>query len=459
MRDALINIVGEAGLIDQADDMQPYLTEWRDRYQGTAAYVVRPASTEQVADVVRLCSEHGIAIVPQGGNTGLCGGAIPDGSGEQIVLSLNRMNKIRSVSPDDFSIVADAGCTLQQLQQAADDAGLFFPLSLAAEGSCHIGGNLSTNAGGINVLRYGTARQQALGIEAVLPNGEVIHGLRSLRKDTAGYDLKQLFIGAEGTLGIITGACLRLVPKPGDQVTVMCALESVTDAVALLATCKASFSDQVLAFEVLPDIALKFVTQHIENARSPFDSSYPWYVLTSIAADMDSIEESFAEQLEASRISNAVIAKSEEESAALWHIRHNISASQKPEGGSLKHDISVPVGRVGDFILEAEDLLAGMLPGARPVFFGHVGDGNVHLNISQPIGGDEAAFLGERERVAEAVYELVDQYGGSFSAEHGVGQARRAALLRHRGGPEVETMRAIKAALDPKGIMNPGKVI
>jgi FAD/FMN-containing dehydrogenase len=439
--------------------MNPYVTEWRDRYTGKACLVVAPKSTEEVSAIVAACADESVAIVPQGGNTGLCGGAIPDESGTQVIVLLRRLNQVRKVSPDDYSMIVEAGCTLSQVQAAASDAGRFFPLSLAAEGSCQIGGNLSTNAGGINVLRYGTARAQVLGLEVVLPDGRVIEGLRSLRKDTAGYDLKQLFIGAEGTLGIITAACLRLQPTTDDVNTFMVALDSAGTSVQLLSNLRESLGDSLQAFELIPDRAMRFVTRHIPDTRNPFDEDYAWYVLAACSASASEVEQALAREFENGIAINALIAKNNTESEALWRIRHSISEAQKPEGASLKHDVSVPVERVGQFIEEADAEIMRYMPDARIVAFGHVGDGNVHLNISQPGKTSASDFLQEREAISKIVYEIVAKFGGSFSAEHGVGQARRQYLCQYRSPAELDTMRAIKAALDPLGIMNPGKVL
>jgi len=455
----LKSVVGPKGWIDDPVELQPYVTEWRGRYQGQARLLVAPKSTDEVASIVMACANHGVAIVPQGGNTGLCGGAIPDSSGTQVIVSLRRMKRIRKISADDYSMTVDAGCTLVQLQEAAINANRFFPLSLAAEGSCQIGGNLSTNAGGINVLRYGTARAQVLGLEAVLPNGEVIDGLRSLRKDTAGYDLKQLFIGSEGTLGIITAACLRLQPAPKEINTAILAIDSPNAAVRLLSAMRDTLGDSVLAFELISERALRYVLRHIPGTRSPFGKAYPWHVLLDITTSEAATESALHSVLENGLILDAVVAKNSEEARSLWHLRHSISAAQKQEGSSLKHDISVPVGSVGRFIEEAESAVLAHDPSTRIVAFGHVGDGNIHFNLSQPKNGSADDFLLQRAAIAKIVYGIVAAFDGSFSAEHGIGQARRQFLDQYRSPTELQTMRTIKAALDPQGIMNPGKVL
>ena len=457
--DELKAIVGPKGWIDDPGEMQAFVTEWRDHYRGIARLVVAPETTADVAAVVEACAARSIGIVPQGGNTGLCGGAIPDSSGQQIVLSLRRMNQLRHVSKNDYSIIAEAGCTLLQVQDAARAVDRLFPLSLASEGSCQIGGNLSTNAGGINVLRYGTARRQVLGLEVVLPDGSVIDGLRSLRKDTAGYDLKHLFIGAEGTLGIITAACLRLQPAHANVNTIILGIDSAQSSVRLLSSIQDSLGETLLAFELFSECALDFVLRHIPNTRNPFDEPHPWFVIANCTATDTDTENFLSEAIDKNLIRNAVMATSGVQSEAMWKLRHTISEAQKSEGVSLKHDVSVPVVHVGDFIEKAEAAVLRYCPDARVVAFGHLGDGNVHFNVSQPTNVTAAAFLARQDSIASIVYELVAEFGGSFSAEHGVGQARRHYLQRYRSETEVATMRAIKLALDPRGIMNPGKVL
>ena len=459
--DQLKDIVGPSGWTSDASDLAPHLTEWRDAWHGSTLLMVSPESTAIVAAVVRACAESGTAIVPQGGNTGLCGGAIPDETGTQVLLSLSRMNRVRSVAAQDYSLVAEAGCTLASIQNAADDVDRFFPLSLAAEGSCQIGGNLSTNAGGINVLRYGTARAQALGLEVVLADGTVWNGLRTLRKDTAGYDLKQMFIGAEGTLGIITAASLRLYPAIRNPETVLFAVESPDTAVALLAVLRGELSDQLQAFELIPARAVRYVLHHIPSTIFPLDQESPWFVLleTSRESTVDEFEALLMTLHEKKLITDAVVAKNRSEANDLWRLRHSISESQKREGASLKHDVSVPVGEVGGFIRAAEAAVIKEISGIRVVAFGHVGDGSIHFNLSQPKDWSGKDFLQQGERLASLVYDVVDSFGGSISAEHGIGQAKREHLVHYRGQTETGLMKAVKAALDPKNIMNPGKVI
>lgn len=457
----LKQIAGPGCWVTDAGELEPHLSEWRGTWRGVTPIMVSPDTPQKVAAIVRACAAAGTSIVPQGGNTGLCGGAIPDASGNQVLLSLSKMNRIRSVDASDYSMVAEAGCTLASLQDAAHKVDRFFPLSLAAEGSCQIGGNLSTNAGGINVLRYGTARQQALGLEVVLADGTIWNGLRSLRKDTAGYDLKQLFIGAEGTLGVITAACLRLYPAVRNTETVLLAIESAQAAVDLLAWFRDQASGQLQAFELIPARAVRFVLAHIAQTSFPLDESSPWYVLIEACDvhDRAVFENKLLSLLESGLVTDAAIAKNTSEAAKLWRLRHSISEAQKREGASLKHDVSVPVGMVGKFIETAQIAVIESYPGIRPVPFGHVGDGNVHFNLSQPEGGDAKQFLARRELLARIVYDEVHRYGGSISAEHGVGQAKREHLEHYRGRVETGLMRTLKASLDPANLMNPGKVI
>ena len=459
--DELKSIVGDKGWSDDPYTLEPHLTEWRGRYRGRTPLMVMPDSTKQVADVVRLCAQHETAIVPQGGNTGLCGGAIPDESGEQVLMSLSRLRQIRAVDPDDFSLVAEAGCVLTDVQAAASSAGRFFPLSLSAEGSCQIGGLLSTDAGGINVLRYGTARQQVLGLEVVLADGTVWDGLRSLRKDTAGYDMKQLFLGSEGTLGVITAATLKLYPHPGQATTVLVALSSAQDAVRLLARLREALGDRIQAFELMSDRCLRFVARHIPDAGSPWNDEHPWYALCDVVAGNAAagIEKMLAATMETGLVSDGIIAKNQSEAEQLWRIRHSVSEAQKSEGASLKHDISVPVACIGEFLRRGDGLLQSLAPDARLVAFGHVGDGNLHYNVSQPVGANPEEFRSNGAAITDAIYELVTEYGGSISAEHGIGLAKKDALRRYRPETEIRLMETLKKALDPANILNPGKVI
>ena len=423
--------------------------------------MLSPSTTEQVSTIVRICARHGVGLVPQGGNTGLCGGAIPDDSGEQVLVSLSRLNEIRNIAPDNFSITVGAGCVLADIQAAAREVGLLFPLSLGAEGSCQIGGNLSTNAGGINVIRYGTARDQVLGLEVVLADGTIWDGLRALRKDTAGYDLKQLFVGSEGTLGIITAATLKLYPDPGETLTAMLAMPSAASAVALLGFLRGRFADRIQAFELMSERCLRLVTRHIPDTRHPFESAYDWYALIEVAASEgpETVEAALVEAIERGLVNDAIVAKSTAEVDTLWRLRHSISEAQRPEGACLKHDIAVPIDAMALFLVRSQALVGQMQPGARLVAFGHVGDGNLHYNVVQPRGADGERFLAEGRALTLAIYDLVAELGGTISAEHGIGVTKKADLERYRSAVEIELMRGLKRALDPQNTLNPGKVI
>ena len=449
---ALAQIVGAKNVLTGESDTSPYTTDWRKQYRGTAVGVVRPATTAEVSAVVRLCAEAGIAIVPQGGNTGLSGGSVPTGKRSEIVLSLSRMNRIRQLDALNDTLTAEAGCVLADIQRAASDAGRLFALSLAAEGSCQIGGNLSTNAGGVNVLRYGNTRDQVLGIEAVLPDGRIWNGLRGLRKDNTGYDLKQLFIGAEGTLGIITAAVLKLHPKPTASATAWIAVQDPQRAVELLSHLKKTCGDRLTAYELLSRTCVDAVFAHRREIRDPLPGS-AWCVLVELAdsgAD-EALHERLAEALDTSLIANAVMAKSDGESKALWRIRESVPEAQF---ANVKHDISVAVSKVPEFIERAGAALGKALPGAPIFCFGHVGDGNLHYNV-----GDAALLASHRDEVNRIVYDEVAALKGSISAEHGLGQLKREEITRHKDPLELELMRSVKRALDPQGLMNPGKVI
>ncbi len=460
----LVAIVGAANVLTAAADMAPHLVDWRGRYHGAARCVVRPANTEDVAAVVRVCVQAGVAMVPQGGNTGHCGAGIPDQSGEAVLISLARLNRVRAIDVANNTITVEAGCVLQALQHAAFEAGRLFPLSLAAQGSCQIGGNLSTNAGGVQVLRYGNTRELTLGLEVVLPDGEVWNGLRGLRKDNTGYDLKQLFIGAEGTLGIITAAVLKLFPLPAATATAWLAIDSPHAAVRLLSDLQAAVGAMLTACELVSDVSLGLVLKHIPGAQPPLADS-PWHLLVELSGaggegELRKVLEVFLEQaLESGAISDAVLAQSGEQAKRLWALRENISEAQKIEGVSIKHDISLPISRIGEFIDAADLALKQNFPGIRIVAFGHVGDGNLHYNQSKPESGENAAFIALQPQVSRIVHDIVHQLGGSISAEHGIGQLKREELLRYKSPLEMEMMRTIKRALDPRGLMNPGKVL
>ncbi|UZG43121.1 FAD-binding oxidoreductase [Caldimonas thermodepolymerans] len=462
--DALRAIVGAPQVLTDGD-LSAWEVDWRKRYRGKALAVVRPASTAEVAAVVRACAAHGASIVPQGGNTGLVGGAVPDASGTQVVLSLQRLNRIREIDAANLTMTVEAGCVLQGVQEAAAAQGLLFPLSLAAEGSCTIGGNLATNAGGTQVLRYGNARELCLGLEVVTPDGEVWDGLSGLRKDNTGYDLRDLYIGSEGTLGIITAAVLKLHPQPAAQVTALAAVPTLEQAVGLLQLAQAKLGAGLTGFEVMGAFALELVAKHFPQLRQPLPPS-PWTVLLE-QSDTESAEHArglFDAMLEAALerglITDAVVAESLEQSRSLWHLRESIPLAQAEEGLNIKHDISVPVSRIPAFVASTDAQIAQRFPGARLVNFGHLGDGNLHYNVQAPEGVGAAAFLREHEAAVNAlVYDAVLAHGGSISAEHGIGALKRDELPRRKSPVALQLMRAIKRALDPANRMNPGRVI
>ncbi len=458
-------VVGAAGIVRDPELLDAYLSDWRNAYRGEAALVVRPASTEEVAAVVRLCHQHQVALVPQGGNTGLCGGSIPDASGTQVVLSLTRMTRIREVDPANETITVEAGVILRNLQEAAAEAGRLFPLSLGAEGSCTLGGNLATNAGGTAVLRYGNMRDLTLGLEVVLPDGRIWNGLRGLRKDNTGYDLKHLFIGSEGTLGVITAAVLKLYPAVRSVTTAWVALPSVQAAVELIGLIRGLCGDRLTGFELMSRQSVEFVLRHVAGCSDPFAEAHPWYVLIELSDTQsdaplnDLLEAGIGEALEREWVADAVLASSEAQVAALWAMREGISEAQNHEGPSLKHDISVPVSCIPEFIETTDRRLLERFPGVRIVAYGHMGDGNLHYNISKPVGTDGEVFKAQQEAVMEVIYDATTALQGSISAEHGLGQAKRAAARHYKHPLELELMRALKMTFDPKGIMNPGKVL
>ena len=455
----LARVVGTAQVLTDPADIAPFVTDWRGRYRGAAQCVVRPGNTAEVAAVVKICAEAGAPIVPQGGNTSLCGAATPDASGGAVVISLSRLNRILAVDPKNSTISVEAGCTLAAVQDAARAADRLFPLALASEGSCQIGGNLSTNAGGVQVLRYGNTRDLTLGLEVVLPNGDIWDGLRGLRKDNTGYDLKQLFIGAEGTLGIITGAVLKLFPLPKMQATCWLNVASPAAAVDLLNSAKTVFDAQLTAFELVSEVALWLVLKNIPDTARPSSKS-PWYVLAEFSeSEPAAIEAWLAERLASEEVADGVVAQSETQAKKLWALRENISEAQKVEGISIKHDVSVPVSRIPDFLATADAALERAFPGVRIVVFGHVGDGNLHYNLSKADALDNATFLASEDEVRRLVHDAANALNGSISAEHGIGQLKREELLRYKSTVEIELMRSLKQALDPRGLMNPGKVL
>ncbi len=457
---AIRTAVGPKGVFEGAD-RAPFLSEWRDRWPGEAALIVAPASTEEVAKVVALCADHNVAITPQGGNTGLVGGQIP--LGPEILLSLKRMRTIREVSPLDNTMTLDAGVTLAAAQEAAREVDRLFPLSIGSEGSCQIGGVISTNAGGVNVLRYGNARDLVLGIEAVLPSGEIWNGLKRLRKDNTGYDLKQLFIGGEGTLGVVTGAVLKLYPQPKTFVTAFAGVRGAKEAVALLSHAQGATGGLVSSFELLSRRCIELLVKHIPNTRDPLAAPHPWYVLMEFSSASDdlraAVEALLARALDLKLLSDAVIAESEREAKEFWRMRHSMSEAINGEGLGARHDVSVPTAEIPAFLERADAVIAAIAPGARVVAFGHIGDGNIHYDIVPPEGAGKHALDDKRKAIETRIYDVIQSFDGSISAEHGVGRHKKEAVAARKSPVELAMMRAVKEALDPKGIMNPGKMI
>jgi FAD/FMN-containing dehydrogenase len=445
--------------------MAPHLHEWRGKYHGKAALILKPGSVEEIARIMALAFETRTAIVPQGGNTGLVGGQIPFEAGNEVVLNLSRLNRIRAVDAVSNTLIAEAGATLAAAQQAAEAVNRLLPLSLAAEGSCQIGGNLATNAGGVSVLAHGNARALALGLEVVLADGRVWNGLRSLKKDNTGYSLRDLFIGSEGTLGVITAAVLKLSPRPASQAVAFAGLSSLKDVARLFSLSIEAAGPALTAFELVPRIGVEFVLRHGVNCRDPLALVYPWYVLIEIsetraegeadAAASAVLERAFGADI----IGDATLANSLAQSQEFWRLRELLSEVQKFEGGSVKHDVSVSIADIPAFIERANATVERLVPGARPVPFGHYGDGNVHYNVSQPVGADEAGFLNRWDEISEAVHGVVMEFGGSVSAEHGVGRMKRDLIARIKSPVELDLMRRIKDAFDPRGVLNPGKVL
>ena len=452
-------IAGDSGWVE-ADAAAPYLTEQRGRYQSTAAAILRPASTADVAEIVRVCAEHRIGVVPQGGNTGLVGGAVSDRN--QVLVNLSRMNRIRELDPVGRTVSVEAGCVLADLQTAAADAGCLFPLSLGAEGSCQIGGNLATNAGGVHVLGYGTTRSLALGLEVVLADGRIWNGMRSLLKDNSGYDLKHLFIGAEGTLGIITAATMRLVPAPARTVTAMAAAPSLAAARSAMAVLQQATGNRMVVCEVLSARAMEFTLRHLADARPPFTDPVPWAMLTEFHGGESlrgEVEDGLAGLLADGGLIDAILADSSAHAAALWRLREGVPSAQGFEGASIKHDISVPPAQMETFVERASFAIEAACPGVRIVAFGHLGDCNLHFNLSQPVDADREAFVADGDRLNRIVHEIAIDLGGSISAEHGIGLAKAAELARLYPAVEIGLMRTLKRALDPAGILNPGKIL
>ncbi|MES2739781.1 MAG: FAD-binding oxidoreductase [Pseudomonadota bacterium] len=462
-------LLGDGGLLVGEADMAPYLRDWRGRFTGRALAVLRPATVEQVMAVVAACARWQVPLVPQGGNTGLVLGGVPDASGAAVVLSLTRLARIRAVDAVNRTITVDAGCILQSVQEAAAEAGCLFPLSLAAEGSCTIGGNLSTNAGGTAVLRYGSMRELCLGLEVVTPQGELWSGLRGLRKDNTGYDLRDLYIGAEGTLGVITGAVLKLHPRPKASITALVALPSPAHALQLLSLMQERCGAGLTAFEWISGYCLRLVAERFPALPKPFaappHAPHGHFVLLELASSESAehavalLESGIGAALERGLAGDAVLANSLAQSHALWRLREHIPLAQAAAGKNIKHDVSLPVSRIADFIAATDALLAAAFPGCQLVCFGHMGDGNLHYNVAPPPGMAEQDFLADQERVNRVVHDSVDRFGGSISAEHGIGALKRDELARYKSPLELQLMRAIKTALDPLSIMNPGKIL
>jgi FAD/FMN-containing dehydrogenase len=460
----LRSLVGPSGYLDQAADIEPYLVDHRKLYHGATSLVLRPDSTDQVSRILAACNEAGVGVVPFGGNTSYCGGTVPNEDGSEIVLSLGRLKRVRTIDPVNNTMIVEAGCVLAEVQKAAEGVDRLFPLSLGSEGSCQIGGNLSTNAGGTAVLHYGMTRDLVLGLEVVLANGRVLDGLKGLRKDNTGYDLKHLFMGAEGTLGVITAASLKLFPRPVSVATALLAVPTPQAAVDLLGRLR-SATGSLTTFELLPHIGLELTLQHINGVSDPFDVPSPWYVLAEatsprVGDPLESImEAALGEAMEAGLLTDAVVAQSEAQRQMFWRIRETIPEAQRQEGASIKHDVSVMISRLPAFMEEGAAIVKRLAPTARLVAYGHLGDGNLHFNVTVPVGGDGKTFLASAPAINEAIHDLIAEYRGSISAEHGIGRLKREELEHYKSSAELEVMRSVKQALDPNGIMNPGKVI
>ncbi len=460
---ALQAAMGPRGLL-VGDDALPYCRDWRDLYHGATPAVARPANTGELAELVRICVERRVPMVPQGGNTSMVGGAVPSEDGRQLVVSLARMNRVRDVDPHDMTMVVEAGVPWKTAQDAAAEHGCLLPLSISSEGTAQVGGILSTNAGGNNTLRYGNARDLVLGIEAVLPDGQVLQALRRLRKDNTGYALRHLLVGAEGTLGFISAAVLKLVPRPLETVVALCAVPSAQAATALFRGVQQHDAAAIQAFEYMSGTGMEFVLRHIPGATLPLAQPAPHYVLIELATTRpgaglrETLQTALEQGLESGTLDDAAFAESEAQRQAIWKLREEHAEAQKREGASIKNDVSVPVSRVAEMIERASAACAALIPGVRPVPFGHLGDGNIHMNLEQPESWEPSDFLARSDDVMHAVNEVVRDLGGSFSAEHGVGRLKTSMMPEWRGGVELETMRRIKAALDPLGLMNPGKL-
>ncbi len=460
-----VAIVGEKNALRDPHDIDPYLVEPREKFGGRTSLVLRPSEVEEVSAILKLATETGTAIIPQGGNTGLVGGQMPDDSSQQVILSLSRLNRVRAIDPSGNLAIVEAGVVLKTLQEAAENADRLFPLSLGSEGSCQIGGNLSSNAGGTAVLAYGNTRELCLGVEVVLPTGEILNDLRYVKKDNTGYDLKDLFVGAEGTLGVITAAVMKLFPLPKGKGVAYAGLASPEDALKLFGVAQSHAGPSLTGFELMPRIGVEFSVAHTDGVRDPLEAPHKWYVLIDISSSRsaedarETIEAILVEAYETGLVEDAAIADSTAQEKSFWHMREAMSHAQRPEGGSIKHDISVPVARIPEFIAEADTAVLELIPGARIVSFGHMGDGNLHYNISQPVGADKEVFLARWAEVNKRVHDIVRSYKGSISAEHGIGQLKRKELSETKSPVALELMRRIKKSFDPAGIMNPGKVL
>jgi len=463
--DRIRAVVGDRGLLTAPADTAPYAEDWRKLYQGRTSAVVRPGTTGELAAVVRLCAEAGASVVPQGGNTSMVGGAVPHEDGSELVLSTARLTRVRDLDPVDMTLTIEAGVTLKAAQNVAAEAGCLLPLSISSEGSAQIGGVLAVNAGGNNTVRYGNARDLVLGLEVVLPDGTIWNGLRKLRKDNTGYCLRQLFVGSEGTLGIITAAVLKLAPQPREVAVALCALNTADDALALFTRFQAHDAASISAFELMSGLGTAFVLKHVPNATLPLSAPASFYALVELATPRPnagmraSMEQVLEQALADGLVQDAAIAGSEAQRAAIWRLREEHSEAQKREGASVKNDVSVPVSKVPAFIREATIACEQLMPGIRAVPFGHMGDGNIHFNLEQPEDADPAWFLAQDHAIMDVVNEVVRKFDGSFSAEHGIGRLKPYMMPDWRGGAELALMQRIKAALDPQGIMNPGKVL
>jgi FAD/FMN-containing dehydrogenase len=458
-------ILGPDGVLTDATDIGPYLTDHRHLYQGRALTVALPRTVDQVSRLLAYCNDNRIGVVPHAGNTSYCGGATPDESGKQIVLSLKRLNQIRSVDPLNYSLVAEAGCILADVQRAADDAERLFPLSLGSEGTCQIGGNLSTNAGGTSVLRYGMMRDLVLGLEVVLADGRILSTLGALRKDNTGYDIKSLCLGAEGTLGVITAAALKVFSKVRSAATAFVAVQSVQAAVELLAHLREVSGDRISSFELIPRIGIDLTTRHIPGVRDPLKERYEWHVLCEVTSSRatenlnDLLTEALAAAFESNLVLDAVVAQSERERESLWKLRETIPEAQRIDGASLKHDISLPITSLSKFVATAGEWLRVNVPEGQLVAYGHVGDGNLHFNLNQAAGSSRETFLSREASIKRTIHDMVRDFGGSFSAEHGIGRLKVGELERYASPVELDLMRSVKHAFDPNGILNPGKVL